>query len=194
MKNSAMEKHVCSHQHAPWLDNQFRKLIQSPKKVVGPYLKPGDTALDLGCGPGFFTIPMAELVGSSGLVIGVDLQKEMLERLNQKISAQRDASLAVRIVAHQCTQRSLGLEPNLLVDFILACYMVHETPDQAEFFREIRSHLKSTGRLLVIEPPFHVTQETFGETIKTAEQTGFTLIERPKRKGGLSALFGITSP
>lgn len=193
MTETPTEKRVCSYRHSSRFDNVFRKLFQSPKKIVGPYLKPGDTALDLGCGPGYFTIPMAEMVGGSGRVIGVDLQKEMLEKLSAKITAHRDASLAGRIIAHQCTQHALELESSLKVDFILACYMVHETIDPADFFTQMRNHLKPTGRLLIIEPPFHVTKKSFGETIKTAEDSGLTLIDRPKGKGGFSALFGITS-
>lgn len=191
MVETKIEKKICSHRHASRLDNIFRKLYQSPKKIVGPYLKPGDTAIDIGCGPGFFTIPMAEMVGSSGTVIGVDLQKEMLEKLTGKMRVHHNESQAGKITAHQCTQNSLELDQSVKADFILACYMVHETVDQVDFFRQTRTHLKPTGRLLVIEPPFHVTNKSFGETIKTAELTGLMLIDRPKRKGGFCALFGI---
>ena len=43
------------------------------------------TVLDVGCGPGFFTLDMARLVGPSGRVIAADLQEGMLEKLGQKI-------------------------------------------------------------------------------------------------------------
>jgi len=188
MNTTTTQQPVCSHRHAPWLDNFFRKLVQSPAKVVGPYLKPGDTALDLGCGPGFFTIPMAELVGRSGTVIGIDLQKEMLEKLAKKADA-ANSPTAGMVVAHRCSQHSLELDPALQADFILACYMVHETVDQEAFFREVRNHLKASGRILVIEPPFHVTKKTFAKTIKAAEHAGLIFSGRPKRKGGFSALF-----
>ena len=40
---------------------------------------PGMKIMDIGCGPGFFTLPMAELTGKDGLVIAVDIQDEMLK-------------------------------------------------------------------------------------------------------------------
>jgi ubiquinone/menaquinone biosynthesis C-methylase UbiE len=43
------------------------------------------TVLDLGCGPGFFSIAMAQMTGASGRVIAVDLQSGMLQKLNAKI-------------------------------------------------------------------------------------------------------------
>ncbi|MBT8330006.1 MAG: hypothetical protein KJN87_09895 [Desulfofustis sp.] len=61
MAASVSENHVCSHRHSCALDNFFRKLIQSPHRILSPFLCNGDTAIDLGCGPGFFTLPMAEL-------------------------------------------------------------------------------------------------------------------------------------
>jgi len=41
--------------------------------------------LDLGCGPGFFSVEMAEMVGASGKVIAVDMQEGMLRKLESKI-------------------------------------------------------------------------------------------------------------
>ena len=43
------------------------------------------TALDVGCGPGFFTLDMARLVGESGQVIAADLQEGMLQIVRDKI-------------------------------------------------------------------------------------------------------------
>ncbi len=70
----------------PWwflftFDNPFRKIYQDPFTILTPYLKNGDTAVDLGCGMGYFSIPLAELVGDRGKVIAVDLQERMLAGL-----------------------------------------------------------------------------------------------------------------
>ena len=174
---------VCPHTIAFMLDNPLRRLIQNPSRIVGPYIKPGDTAIDLGCGPGFFTIAMAEMVGPRGQVIAIDLQSKMLAHVQRKAIKK---NLAERIVYHHCETHRLGLEAQ--ADFMLAYYMVHETPDPAAFLRETRALLSPNGRFLIVEPRLHVKKNDFESMIVLAAQSGFTLVDRPKRKGGFSAL------
>ena len=188
MTTTVSQNQVCSHQHSFALDNFFRKLVQSPRRIIGPYLQSGDTAMDLGCGPGFFTLPMAELVGPSGTVIGVDLQQEMLARVKVKLAKVSERSNLADVLLHQCSEIDLGLDNSINADFVLAYYMVHETADQQSFFRQVKKVVKPTGRLLIVEPPFHVNRKQFSQTLDHAEQAGFTVIERPKRKGGFCAL------
>ena len=145
----------------------FRRLIQSPKRIVGPYINSGDTVIDIGCGPGFFTIPMADMVGGDGSVIAIDLQPEMLEKIARKL---RNSPLLSRVTLHNCGPDSLGLDSSIQADFILAYYMVHETPDQSAFLKQVRQHLKKQGRLLVVEPPFHVSKKAFAESMETAQR------------------------
>ncbi|KAB3547857.1 MAG: SAM-dependent methyltransferase, partial [ANME-2 cluster archaeon] len=49
-------QHVCPVESAGGLDNRVRRLLQNPQKILGNYVKEGMTALDLGCGPGFFSV------------------------------------------------------------------------------------------------------------------------------------------
>ncbi len=188
MPPSRSENQVCSHRHSFALDNLFRRLIQSPRKIIGPYLRKGDTVIDLGCGPGYFTLTMAELVGSSGRVIAVDLQEEMLAKVRSKLMNQQRQSMMASITLHQCSEHEIGLDESSKADFILACYVVHETPDHYLFFQQVRRLLKSTSTFLVIEPPFHVSNKDFAKMLSRAEQAGLTVIDRPKGKGGRSAL------
>ena len=66
------------------LDNTMRRIFQNPEKILGEYVRPGMTAIDLGCGPGMFTLAMAKMVGESRRVIAVDVQQEMPEILKDK--------------------------------------------------------------------------------------------------------------
>ncbi|MEJ2136869.1 MAG: methyltransferase domain-containing protein, partial [Desulfofustis sp.] len=91
MATTRSKNSICSHHHSFALDNFFRRVVQSPKRILGPYLNKGDTVVDLGCGPGFFCLAMAELVGSSGSVFAVDLQREMLDRVQAKLKNVKDA-------------------------------------------------------------------------------------------------------
>lgn len=60
MEGKSPAPEVCSHKLAFAFDNFVRKIFQCPQRVIGPYVELGQTAIDLGCGPGFFTIAMAD--------------------------------------------------------------------------------------------------------------------------------------
>lgn len=133
------------------------------------------TVLDMGCGPGFFSIDMAQIVGKFGRVIASDLQEGMLQKLRDKIQG---TELEERIALHKCEEDRIGLSEH--VDFILAFYMVHEIPNQEAFFSEIASILKPSGQVFIVEPPFHVSKTAFEEMVRKAREAGLTPVERPK--------------
>ena len=166
---------ICPVERAGGLDNRIRRWFQNPRKILRPYIEEGMTALDVGCGPGFFSVFMAQMVGESGQVIAADLQEGMLQKLREKISG---TELENRIRLHKCEENKIGLSER--VDFILLFYMVHEVPDKNIFFQEIVSILKPRGHVLLAEPAFHVSKSAFEETVRLTKDVGFTDIERPK--------------
>jgi ubiquinone/menaquinone biosynthesis C-methylase UbiE len=133
------------------------------------------TVLDAGCGMGFFTIGMARLLEGEGTVLAVDLQEGMLEGLRKRA---KRAGVADNITPVQCTPESLGVEGP--VDFALAFWMVHETPDREAFLSEVHSVLKPGGHLLITEPLFHVSAKAFNETLAMAWHAGFRLVSSPR--------------
>ena len=169
------KNHVCPVERAGILDNRFRRWLQDPWKILSPYINEGMTVLDFGCGPGYFTVDIAQMVGKSGRVIAADLQEGMLQKLRHKI---HETELEERITLHRCEKNKIGLTEN--VDFALAFYVVHELPDQEEFFKELESILQPGGRALVVEPPFHVSKSAFLETVGKAKTGGLTPVEGPK--------------
>jgi len=166
---------VCPVERAGSLDNRIRRWLQNPQKILGAYIEEGMTVLDVGCGPGFFSIDMAQMVGESGRVIAADLQEGMLEKLRDKI---KGTELEGRITLHKCEEDKTGVCEN--VDFILLFYVVHEVPNKEEFFNEIVNILKPNGQIFIIEPPFHVSKTAFEETVRKAREAGLTEVERPK--------------
>lgn len=163
----------------PWwflftFDNPFRRLFQDPVIILGPYLKPGDAAVDIGCGMGYFTLPLARLVGSSGYVIAVDLQKQMLEGLKKRAA---QTGFLERIRMHQCTQTQLGIQGP--VDFVLAFWMVHEVRNLQLFLEQIYQMLKRGGQLLITEPYIHVPERDFIQLGKAVERAGFVVDQQP---------------
>jgi ubiquinone/menaquinone biosynthesis C-methylase UbiE len=166
---------VCPVEISGSLDNRFRRWLQNPRKILAPYIREGMTVLDFGCGPGFFSMDMAQMVGKSGRLIASDLQEGMLQKLRNKISG---TELEDRIRLHKCQENSIGLSEK--VDFVLAFYMVHEIRDQEAFFKEIAAILKPNGQVLIVEPPFHVSKKAFEETIGAARRVGLTPTDGPK--------------
>jgi len=166
---------VCPVERAGSLDTRIRRWLQNPRKILRPYIKEGMTVLDLGCGPGFFSIEIARMVGSSGRVIACDLQEGMLHKIREKIQG---TDLEDRITLHKCEEDTIGVSDT--VDFVLAFYIVHEIPDKELFFSEIASLLKPGGLFFIVEPPFHVSRTAMLETVRKAQEAGFTLVEKPK--------------
>lgn len=167
---------VCPASHAGMLDHPVRRLIQSPKRIVGDYIRPGDRVLDIGCGPGYFSRPMARMVGESGSVVAADLQEEMLEMLKDRAEKE---GLKSRIHIHRTRSSTLELGGLGPFDFILAFYVVHEVPDIDRFFDEVYSALRPGGRILVVEPSHHVGKEEFVETLAKAGSAGFSVEKGP---------------
>ena len=166
---------VCPVERAGSLDNRIRRWIQNPQKILQPFIEEGMTVLDIGCGPGFFSIDMAQMVGKSGRVIAVDLQEGMLQKLRDKIQG---TELEERITLFKTEESRIGVSEK--VDFVLAFYVVHELPNQKDFFKELKSILRPKGQALIVEPPFRVSKTAFEETIGKARDAGFTLAEGPK--------------
>ena len=172
---SDKSERVCPVEKAGKLDTKIRRWLQNPQKILKPYIEEGMTVLDFGCGPGFFSIDMAQMVGESGRVIAADLQEGMLQKLRDKI---KGTELENRITLHKCDEDKIGITEN--VDFVLAFYIVHEVVNKEGLCAEIKTILKPNGQVLIVEPPFHVSKNAFEETIRKAKAAGFAEVERPK--------------
>jgi len=175
--------HVCPWWLARALDNPIRRLIHNPEEILGGHIEPGQTVLDLGCGSGTFTIAMARMVRDAGKVIAVDVQDEMLQIVRQKAVKE---GLDSRIITHKSEPDRIGISDR--VDFALAFYMVHEVPDVKTFLKEIASLLKPKGKLLIVEPLFHVSASSFRSTVDAAKIAGLMPILEPKIRFSRSVL------
>ena len=164
----------------PWwflftFDNPLRKLYQDPEKILTPFINEGDTAVDLGCGMGYFSLPLAKLVGEEGQVIAVDLQSRMLSGLKRRA---KKTNLLEHIKIHQCSQDQIDIPGP--VDFVLAFWMVHEVHNSRAFLDQIRDMLKYQGHLLIVEPYIHVSERKFKQTETESLQADSLIEDRPK--------------
>jgi 2-polyprenyl-3-methyl-5-hydroxy-6-metoxy-1,4-benzoquinol methylase len=173
-----MVQHVCPVWMGYVLANPTRKLFQNPGRILRPYVNEGMKVLDIGCAMGFFSLPLARMVGAGGKVICVDIQERMIKLLEKRA---RKAGLSGRIETLVCNDKSLGLDGiKETVDFALAFAVVHEVSDPAGFFSEIHGAMKPAGRLLASEPKGRVSEKDFDRTISVAERNGFLVMERPR--------------
>ena len=183
-ESKAPASRVCPAEHAGWLSSSLRRLVHNPRRILRGMVKPGDTVVDVGCGPGFFSLPLAEAVGEAGRVIAVDLQEAMLEKVRSRAE---DAGLLSRIQLHQCPADTIGLEA--VADFVLSFYMLHEVPDKKRFLEEVHDLLKEGGRYLVVEPWGHVSATEYRRTVDNAVAAQLTPVSKVRVAFSRATLF-----
>jgi ubiquinone/menaquinone biosynthesis C-methylase UbiE len=181
-----MKEHTCPSWLSFSLDNFIRNKIQDPHRILSDFIKPGDTVLDLGCGPGYFTIPMARMAGASGRVIAADIQEKMLVKVHTK--AVRNG-MTDRIIPVQCLPDSINVHEK--VDFVLTFWMVHEVSDKKNFFIQIAAVMKKKSKYLLAEPKLHVTLRQYQEIVRIAESAGLKSLETAPASLSRSTLFMI---
>jgi ubiquinone/menaquinone biosynthesis C-methylase UbiE len=151
--------------------NPLRRWLESPAALLGPHVRPGMTVLEPGCGMGFFSLELARRVGPTGRLVCVDLQPRMIAGLERRV---RRAGLSGRLEAIAGTLDDERLDAHREnVDFAAAIHMVHEVPDPARFLGRLAELARPGGRLLLMEPPHHVSAAAFERTLRVAEAAGW---------------------
>ncbi|MEZ5124750.1 MAG: methyltransferase domain-containing protein [Thermoleophilia bacterium] len=175
-------RHHRAHGRSRWfgraIGSPVRGIVHDPLHILFSEVRAGDQCLDLGCGGGFFTLPLARLVGSSGRVVAADIQPEMLEGVRRRADA---AGLLDRIEPRLIGADGIG--DVAAFDFVLAFWMLHEVPDQARTLSQLRRALKPGGRVLLAEPAGRVGEAAFARSVEMARDAGL----RPIRAARISA-------
>lgn len=128
-----------------------------PKFLSRLSLRPGDSVLDLGSGPGFWTLPLANIVSASGTVWALDVSQEMLDEL-----AKHNPPSQVKPILSELPEIKL---PDASMDLIWAAFVFHEVTPPEKLVSEMRRTLKENGALAVLDwspdatgesgPPLH---------------------------------------
>lgn len=185
--------HICPWWMGYFLINPLRRFSDNPEKMFQPYLKPGMTVIDYGCAMGYFSIPLARMVGPSGKVHCFDIQDKMLKKLNERT---RKRNLQ-KIISSHLIQRNNETDFKRLeqsADFALLFAVAHEVPDQKKLFKTIHRMLKAGSLLYFAEPPLHVKPEDFNQSVSYAEQAGFILEKSIMNSKSHSVLLRKTTP
>lgn len=113
----------------------------------------GEIVVDVGAGTGFWTAPLAHMVGASGRVYAVDVEPIMLDDIRDLVVQENLTNIEIV----QSDETSIPLADGC-ADLVVLGFVLHEPKDTDEFLIEIVRLLKPTGRILVIEWQDHPTE------------------------------------
>jgi 2-polyprenyl-3-methyl-5-hydroxy-6-metoxy-1,4-benzoquinol methylase len=162
-----------------------RKYQHNPEKILTPLIKPGMTVMDFGCAMGYFSIPLAKMVGNTGKVYCVDIQEKMLGKL-QKRAEKYGVSDEIKPLLVNKNYNPADLKEQL--DFVMLFYVVHEVPDKQALFTDIFSMLKPGGKVLFVEPAGHVSNMGFELSVNMAKKAGFTVYTQTHLNKGMNVI------
>ena len=132
---------------AEWLMRRVREQEEGPSKMREQLLvKPGMVICDMGCGNGYHTLPLAQMVGEKGKILAVDVQPQMIEMLRQNIERQG----LKNIEPIQGLYHDPKLPPNTC-DLILLVDVYHEFSHPVQMLTSMRAALKPEGQLVLVE-------------------------------------------
>ncbi len=139
--------HKFDPSHADRLLGPERRKLNDPDAILGALgVSPGMRLADVGCGPGFYTLPAAERVGDEGRVYALDVQHEMIARTEE-----RAAEAGLDNVQGMLSKEAELPLPNEAVDVALLANVLHESPDRVTFLAEIGRTLRRDGVLGVVD-------------------------------------------
>jgi len=156
-----------------WLvDNPIRRRYLRPiLDRVG--IRPGERVLELGPGPGVFTVEAARRVGPQGRLFAVDIQPEMIAQVEERV---REAGLT-NVETHVADAYQLPLD-DASVDRAFLVTVLPEVPDQARALAELCRVLRPGGLLSITEEFTDPDYPFVFETIRRVEAAGFSLKRR----------------
>lgn len=155
------------------LENPYVRHFAGADRIIQlGQIQAGMSVLDVGCGPGRITLPLAEAVGADGSVTALDLQEKMLNRVRERAS---QSGLGNIEFIHGGA--GSGLLPNERFDRAILVTVLGEIPEREAALREILHALKPGGVLLVGEllpDPHYQTKQAVRTT---GEAAGFEFMD-----------------
>ncbi len=132
------------------LDSDLRRKMQSPEKVIQRSgIQKGMQVLEVGCGSGAITTFVARAVGNKGNVYALDIQPEMLQQLENKLSQPENKDI-INIKLIESSAYDLPFDDNSL-DLVFMVTVFGEIPDHNKALQEIKRVLKPGGILAITE-------------------------------------------
>ena len=132
---------------------RFKRLMSAdrrrrlpPERILSEIgLGPGQTFVDIGAGPGYFTIPAAKIIGPKGRAFGLDISPVMVRELTK--NARRAGAVNVRAMRAAETAKTLPRG----ADFYFMANVFHEVEDRSAYLRRIRTSMSAHSRFVIID-------------------------------------------
>ena len=169
--------------HGGRMMSNARRGGQDPESLLKSIgLSSGAIIADLGCGPGYFTIPMVSYVGPKGLVYAVDSSKEMLSELRKNLKAANIEADRIKIVEADISRTGIA---DWSVDFAFFANVLHDIGNISNFLEEAKRILKPHGTAVDIDwkktetpfgPPFDIGISE-SDAIQAFKDNGFTYLK-----------------
>jgi ubiquinone/menaquinone biosynthesis C-methylase UbiE len=154
-----MDHHIDS---VKFLLSEERKQQHDPETILNEAgVTKGMIIADLGSGPGFFTIPMAQMTREKGLVYAVDSNQTMLNGLKENIAKSEVNPNIIKIVKSDVCHTGI---PKESVDLVLFANILHEVEDKKAFFQEVRRISKPTA--YIVDVDWKKVQTEYGPPFK----------------------------
>lgn len=164
------------------LDNEWRRENLPPYNTIEAFgLSASDTVMDVGCGIGYFTIPMADILDKKNKIYALDISDEMLEEVERKANI----SKIENIITVKVDEYDLKL-PEGMCSFAFIANVLHEIEDRNRYINEINRILKTEGKIGIIEwekkqtekgPPVEHRADKI-EILNLLESNGFKIINK----------------
>jgi ubiquinone/menaquinone biosynthesis C-methylase UbiE len=166
------------------LTYKLRDLFQDPRRSLEKArLGKGMRVVDYGCGPGSFTVPAAELVGSEGKVFAVDIHPLAIKSVEEK--ARRKSLQNVETVLVRGYDTGIAASS---VDRVLLIDTIHRIEDPEALFREIHRMLKPDGLLFMEKGHMPISDQKelvqSSGLFEVVESQGLMILAAPRRQSG----------
>jgi ubiquinone/menaquinone biosynthesis C-methylase UbiE len=172
----------------PLLENPYVEAVAGAKTILERAgIRPGMRALDAGCGPGRLTVPASKMVGPSGQIVAVDIQRRMLQMLRGRV--EEKGLTNVELVLAGLGEGRLAANE---FDVALLVTVLGEIPDKVAALREIYECLRPGGVLSITEVLPDPHYQSLSRVRRLVADSGFR--ERVIFQGCLSYMLNVSKP
>lgn len=156
------------------IDNPLRRIIQPPEETATRHgLRKGLKVLEVGPGNGRYTIEAAKAVGPDGLVVTIDIDKKMIDRVLERAKQENVSNIMAEVAnAHKLPYKDSTF------DIIYMIAVINEIPDQERALKEFHRVLKPDGLLVFSELLFDPDYALATTLINNVKKARFKLKEK----------------